>query len=58
MALFGTPIAHEDSPRRALHAALGIQRAIGDVAQARQAERGLSLQMRIGINPRGRRQDR
>ena len=43
-------IAHEDSPRRAVHAALGIQRAIRDVAQALQAERGLSLQMRIGIN--------
>jgi class 3 adenylate cyclase/tetratricopeptide (TPR) repeat protein len=50
MALFGAPIAHEDSPRRAVHAALGIQRAIRDVAQALQAERGLSLQMRIGVN--------
>jgi class 3 adenylate cyclase len=50
MALFGAPIAHEDSPRRAVHAALGIQRAIRAVAQALQAERGLSLQMRIGIN--------
>ena len=50
MALFGAPLAHEDSPRRAVHAALGIQRAIRDVAQALQAERGLRLQMRIGIN--------
>src|SRR6266853_930149 len=50
MALFGAPIAHEDSPRRAVHAALGIQRAIRDVAQALQAERGLTLQMRIGVN--------
>jgi class 3 adenylate cyclase/tetratricopeptide (TPR) repeat protein len=50
MALFGAPLAHEDSPRRAVHAALGIQRAIRDLAQALQAERGLSLQMRIGIN--------
>src|SRR5215510_13150811 len=50
MALFGAPIAHEDSPRRAVHAALGIQHAIRDVAQALQAERGLSLEMRIGIN--------
>src|SRR5215510_15103571 len=50
MALFGAPLAHEDSPRRAVHAALGIQRAIHDVAQALQAERGLSLQMRIGIH--------
>src|SRR5215510_1376551 len=50
MALFGAPIAHEDSPRRAVHAALGIQRAIRDIAQALQAERGLTLQLRIGIN--------
>jgi class 3 adenylate cyclase/tetratricopeptide (TPR) repeat protein len=50
MALFGAPLAHEDGPRRAVHAALGIQRAIRDVAQAFQAERGLSLEMRIGIN--------
>src|SRR5881397_4126116 len=50
MALFGAPLAHEDSPRRAVHAALGIQRAIRDVAQTLQAERGLSLQMRIGVN--------
>src|SRR5262245_45214129 len=50
MALFGAPLAHEDSPRRAVHAALGIQRAIRDVAQVLEAERGLSLQMRIGIN--------
>src|SRR5262249_59355095 len=50
MALFGGPLANEDSPRGAVHAALGIQRAIRDVAQALQAERGLSLQMRIGIN--------
>src|SRR5437763_6813739 len=50
MALFGAPLAHEDSPRRAVHAALGIQRAIRAVAHALQAERGLGLQMRIGIN--------
>src|SRR5574341_168128 len=28
MALFGAPVAHEDSPRRAVHAALGMQRAL------------------------------
>jgi class 3 adenylate cyclase len=43
VALFGAPLAHEDSPRRAVHAALGIQRAMHDVAQVLQAERGLRL---------------
>src|SRR5436309_1737030 len=50
MALFGAPIAHEDGPRRAVHAALGIQQALRDHSQQLQAERGLGLQMRIGIN--------
>ena len=50
MALFGAPIAHEDGPRRAVHAALGIQRAIREYGQELQAQRGLLLQMRIGIH--------
>ena len=50
MALFGAPIAHEDSPRRAVHAALGIQRALRDYSKELQQQRSLNLQMRIGIN--------
>jgi class 3 adenylate cyclase len=50
MALFGAPIAHEDAPRRAVHAALGIQRALRDYAATLERERGLKLRMRIGIN--------
>jgi class 3 adenylate cyclase/tetratricopeptide (TPR) repeat protein len=50
MALFGAPIAHEDSARRAVHAALGIQRAIADYGVTLRAEHGLSLTMRIGLN--------
>jgi class 3 adenylate cyclase len=50
MALFGAPIAHEDSPRRAVHAALGMQRAIQDFGRELQAQRDLRLQMRIGLN--------
>ncbi len=50
MALFGAPIAHEDGPRRAVHAALGIQRALRDYSKELQSQRGLNLQMRIGIN--------
>jgi len=50
MALFGAPISHDDAPRRAVHAALGIQRALHDYAATLERERGLTLQMRIGIN--------
>ena len=50
MALFGAPIAHEDGPRRAVHAALGIQRALREYSTELQQRRGLSLQMRVGIN--------
>src|SRR5436309_16089120 len=50
MALFGAPIAHEDGPRRAVHAALGIQRALGDYGRELKAQGGPELKMRIGIN--------
>lgn len=50
MALFGAPIAHEDSPRRAAHAALAIQRALRGYDRELQAQRGLHLQMRIGLH--------
>src|SRR3989454_7658646 len=50
MALFGAPIAHEDSPRRAAHAALGIQSAVHDYARELETERGLTLEMRVGLN--------
>jgi class 3 adenylate cyclase/tetratricopeptide (TPR) repeat protein len=50
MALFGAPIAHEDGPRRAVHAALGIQQALRDYSKELQAQGGRGLQMRIGIN--------
>ncbi len=50
MALFGAPIAHEDNARRAVHAALGIQRALRKYASLLDTERGLTLAMRIGLN--------
>ncbi|HTO10600.1 MAG TPA: adenylate/guanylate cyclase domain-containing protein, partial [Candidatus Binatia bacterium] len=50
MALFGAPIAHEDSARRAAHAALGIQRAIGELSRTLEAGQGPALKMRIGLN--------
>lgn len=50
MALFGIPLAHEDSPRRAVHAALGMQRALRTFSRELQAQRGVRVQMRIGLN--------
>ena len=50
MALFGAPIAHEDSARRAVHAALGIQREIRQYAARLRDEKGIGLAMRIGVN--------
>ena len=49
MALFGAPIAHEDHARRAVHAALGIQRALDDY-QTELAPRGISFRARQGLN--------
>jgi class 3 adenylate cyclase len=50
MALFGAPIAHEDHARRALHAALEIQRGLMDYAGHLRRERGLAVQARLGLN--------
>ena len=49
MALFGAPIAHEDHARRAVHAALGIARAL-EAYQAELAPRGISFRARQGLN--------
>jgi class 3 adenylate cyclase/tetratricopeptide (TPR) repeat protein len=50
MALFGAPIAHEDGPRRAAHAALGIQHALREYSRELEAAGDRGLQMRIGLN--------
>jgi class 3 adenylate cyclase len=50
MALFGAPIAHEDHARRALHAALQIQRALAGYATVLRRDKGLALQVRLGLN--------
>ena len=46
MAVFGTPVAHEDDAERAVRAGLGILAAIGELNDARP---GLDLQVRIGV---------
>ena len=50
MALFGAPRALEDGPRRAVQAALDIQRALRDYGRKLDSERGLSVVMRIGLH--------
>jgi len=49
MALFGAPIAHEDHARRAVHAALGIGRAL-EAYQAELQPRGITFRARQGLN--------
>jgi class 3 adenylate cyclase/predicted ATPase len=49
-ALFGAPVACEDHPQRAIHAALSMQRALREYA-ARLAAQGHSpVEARVGVN--------
>ena len=50
MALFGAPIAHEDDPERALHAAHAMQGVAKEFADRLEAKTGIRLKVRIGLN--------
>ena len=50
MALFGAPVAHEDHAQRAVHAALGMRRALEAYADELGRERGIRLRIRQGLN--------
>lgn len=52
MALFGTPVAREDDPERAVRAALRLHQALEKFAENWRArnESEISLKMRVGIN--------
>jgi class 3 adenylate cyclase/tetratricopeptide (TPR) repeat protein/ribosomal protein L40E len=50
MALFGAPIAHEDHAQRAVHAALGIQKALEAYREDLERQRGIVFLVRQGIN--------
>ncbi len=50
MALFGAPVSHEDHAQRACHAALAIQRTIGEYGHKMKRDRGIDFRMRIGLN--------
>jgi len=49
-ALFGAPIAHEDHPQRAIHAALRMQGEIKRYAEKLRGEKGVTLEIRVGLN--------
>jgi predicted ATPase/class 3 adenylate cyclase len=49
-ALFGAPIAHEDHAQRAVYAALRMQEEMRRYADKVRLERGVPLQMRVGLN--------
>jgi class 3 adenylate cyclase/tetratricopeptide (TPR) repeat protein len=49
-ALFGAPIAHEDHPQRALHAALRMQREIRRYGDRLLEGGGVPIEIRVGVN--------
>jgi adenylate cyclase len=49
-ALFGAPVAHEDHPQRALHAALRMHEEVRRYADRQRAEGRAPLQIRVGVN--------
>jgi class 3 adenylate cyclase/tetratricopeptide (TPR) repeat protein len=50
LAFFGAPTAHEDDPQRAVMAGLEIVASIGPFRERLARERGLDLNVRVGIN--------
>jgi len=50
MALFGAPVAHEDHAQRTCHAALSIQKAMGEYGVKVKKDCGVEFKMRIGLN--------
>jgi class 3 adenylate cyclase len=50
MALFGAPIAHEDSARRAVAAALRMQGSLGQYASVMKQIHSVESRFRVGLN--------
>jgi class 3 adenylate cyclase len=49
-ALFGAPVAHEDHPQRALHAALAMQGELHRYAYRLRAGGKIPVEVRVGVN--------
>lgn len=50
MAVFGAPVAHEDDPARAVHAALDMHAAVATLSARWQARLGRPLTLHVGID--------
>jgi class 3 adenylate cyclase len=50
MAVFGVPVVREDDAERALHAALGMLRRVGELNEGFRDRHGVELRIRIGVN--------
>ena len=50
VAFFGAPLAVEQAPQRAVRAALALQEAVAQYSARLERERGVRLQLRVGIN--------
>ena len=50
MALFGAPVAIEDHALRGVQAALAIRETLGGYSEQLDRERGVELQLRLGLN--------
>ena len=50
MAVFGAPVAHEDDPQRALHAALEMHACVAALSERWHDRLGRPLALHIGIN--------
>ena len=49
-AIFGAPVAHEDHPQRALHAALAMQEELRRYADRLRMEGKIPVEARVGVN--------
>jgi class 3 adenylate cyclase/tetratricopeptide (TPR) repeat protein len=50
MAVFGIPRLHEDDPLRAVRAAAGMHRAIGELNGTLERDHGVQVHVRIGVH--------
>jgi len=50
VAFFGAPLAVEQAPQRAIRAALALQEAVRHYSARVERERGMRLQLRVGLN--------